>query len=218
MRELIAIISVLLLTACSTTSRPASTNRIAVFDSKTDDAVEWSEEQLTDYLTELTDAQLTEVCGGKRSIRTQRECVRDALYQGFDTVGVARERCDAVEDLEQFGRCVILGSLVYDTRARAGMPDDADFNWTAEDAELKELGSEVGAFLAEACLGRDLSAIERCMLDSFAHTFGAPPGISEACYRIERTEDAAHCLMRVSFVDRFETAVKRMRPSADESA
>jgi hypothetical protein len=218
MRGIVAIVALLLLAACGTTGQPAAANRSAAFESKVDDAVDWSEEELIDYLTELTATRLTEVCSGRLTIRTQRECLRDALYQGFDADGRAREHCDALQDMSQFGRCVVIGTLVHETLTRAGMLDKVDFDWTAEEAELDQLGSEVGAFLAQSCLEEDPSAIDSCLLDNLARTFGATAGISDACYRIERTEEAGYCLLRVSFVERFETAVKRMGRAGDVSA
>ena len=218
MRGLVALVALLVLAACSTTGQRAAANRGAVFESKIDDAVDWSEDELVDYLTELTEARLTEVCGGRLTIRTQRECLRDALYQGFDVDGRAREHCDALQDMSQFGRCVVIGTLVDETLTRAGMRDTVNFDWTAEEAELEQLGSELGAFLAQSCLEGNPSAIDRCLLDNLARTFGATADISDACYRIERTAEAGYCLLRVSFVERFETAVKRMGSRSDVSA
>lgn len=218
MRGLITLGVILLLAACSATGHPASTARTGFAESRVADAVEWSDDELIDYITDLTEARLKEVCASKRTIGMQRECLREALYQGFDTAGLARERCDALRDMEQFGRCVIIGTFVNDTFARAGMPEEVDFDWTADDAELEQLGKKVGGFLAQSCLDGDLSAIDRCLLDSLARTFAAGPEIAAPCYLIERTEDAGACLLRVSFLDRFEKAAKRMGPAGDVSA
>lgn len=217
MRGLIALAFVLVLAACSAAGGTVSTGRAEFSGSKVSEAVDWSEDELVDYLTELTEDRLKEVCAGKRTIGAQRECLREALYLGFDSDGLARERCDAIQDMEQFGRCIIIGTFVHDTFIRAGMPEATDFDWTADDAELEELGREVGAFLAEACLDGDPAAIDRCLLDSLARTFGGSPASLAPCYRIERTDDAGSCILRVSFAERFERAARLMGKAGEVS-
>jgi hypothetical protein len=216
----IVVVAVLagLLAACATSGAGSAPRKTGGFESKVEQAPDWDDDQLVDYISELAEDQLMQACGEMRTMRTQIACARTAIYQGFDTTGQAKVECDDIRAIEEFVRCVVLGSMMHDVLSRAAPEKLAEFDWQSSEAKLEDTGEELGHALAEKCLEGDLADIDGCFLDRIAQMFSLTPAQSDLCADFARTDDAADCMLRVFFIDHFETALRRMGQGSGRSA
>ncbi len=220
MGRLLLAAALLLLSACATAGHGGgrTTARVPDFQSKVDQAPDWSDDQIIDYLSDLAETQLQDTCGGTQALRTQLDCVREAIYAGFDTTGEARGNCDDERQEEEFARCVIIGSMLYEAVAKAKPEAIADFDWKAPDAKQKTLARSLGKSVVDACLEGDLSILDRCFRDGVAEMFALTPSEAALCSGIAKSDDAVDCLLRVYTVQHFETAIRRMAAGTGKSA
>jgi hypothetical protein len=215
MRQCLAVLVILFLAACASAG-PNRTGSIS-FQSKVAEAPDMSEDEVKDYVTDLTVDQLENVCRERQTIRSQVECTREAVFRGFDTTGEARKNCKSDAPISELIRCVVLGSLIYDLVTKAD-PEDADFDWNGSNSMFQEMARSMGSKMADKCLEGGLAMVDKCYIESVGKMFALTDLQVASCADDNSSRAAADCMLRVFFVQRFEQAIKRMGVGVGQGA
>lgn len=215
-REVLAAGAVLLLAACAGASHPRGP--IPDFASRLDQAPNMSDDEVTDYITDLADERLTAICGDRQTLRTQRECIREAVYRGFDTTGLAREKCDSQTKLNLHFRCVVVGTLIQEMAARAKIDVADDLDWNASKEEFKEIARSAGDAIMSPCDDATLATLDRCLVERVGVLLALSEEQVTICTDETDTVQTKECLLHMFMIQHFETAIRRMGSGVGQGA
>lgn len=207
MRRYLALFGILVLAACAigTPKAPAVTSQ-----SLLERAPGMTEDEAVDYVADLAESKLNEICRTRQTLRGQFDCVREAVLRGFDATGEGERNCDFDESFEDALKCVIVGSLGYELARREDLDIAKAYDWQAGEESLKTSVDQLGEKLVKECLASGLAGIDSCLLARVGQAFSLPESQVSVCTDPADTEESINCLARSFMLQHFGTSIEKM--------
>jgi len=207
MRHYLLLFGILVLAACAsnTPKGPAVTTQALLKR-----APDMTEQEAIDYISDLAERKLNDVCRTRQTVRGQFDCVREAVLRGFDTTGEAERQCNFDKSFETALKCVIMGSLGYELARREELDIVKVFGWQDGEASLKTTIDQLGDKVVKECLEGGIAGIDTCLLARLGQTFSLPQSQVSACTDPANTEESINCLSRSFMLQHFGTSIEKM--------
>ncbi len=207
MRRYLFLFGILVLAACASNAPkgPAVTTEALL-----ERAPDMTEQEAIDYISDLAERKLNDICRTRQTVRGQFDCVREAVLRGFDATGEAERNCNFDKSFETALRCVIMGALGYELARREDLDIVKDFGWQDGEASLKTTIDQLGNKVIKDCLEGGIPGIDTCLLSRLGETFSLPQSQVSACTNPANTEESIDCLSRSFMLHHFTTSIAKM--------
>lgn len=159
----IAVIMLVALSACQSPSGVEGEHAVGATNAEPSAASE-SESlfELSEPINAWINLNIAERCGAVTRASGDAECAKRLLLTAFDPTGQARSNCHGDLAIDLFAECVVYGSMAYELLERAGLRQEAGFDWQAPVTSLHTAFETLVDRNSLNCYGQEPTDFQMC--------------------------------------------------------